>query len=752
MFSQINKIIKEAKSRQRNIYSINNKAFNFIFYFLVVLEIFVLFELVISNFPLIYQVVLVLTMFVVGIILFLKKTSVQKLSIEPYSRKDKFAFLGLHDLSKENVSLQSSDIVPRKDEVKHINEVLEKTIFPQENVKQLLCLTGQSGCGKSTIISFLENEYKDKYQFYNFTCDYNIIDTKILDVFGTNPEAKIAELTYANKVVIILDQFERYFFLNDEKKEKVKALIAQLAKKNSAIIVSLREEYLAEFFREFNMNNIKAPSSDKTLRGIIRPLSNIIEDKASFSKIKETYRSEPYMQWQNNHIKNNYLIHTQIPENQSLEENIENLGVTLFYCENQSDSVTKRDNKILKTNTLRDKCDQLFSDYGTKYFDKHKANPLIEQEIFFHMTEFDQKVRNMPIEELEKIMNLNDAELLERYFDIQLASSNDFFNTSRILYLLSQARHYHITMKMEDIKTGLYIDQFGSKGNDDFAKALKRLEELQLIHRSVENSIVEFEIAHDFIATAFINYSSSNMTRNVKGALDIFLAEYLNENNKQDITYRKKYRVKEQSNHFFLWVSYVSIAVDLIAFLIMAFIYNPWEHVNSIVNPYLSVLPVFVPIFSSIAILYLGEIFDKIIKYYHGPKEKLLVFIYILIMVSAICSVVIYPYSLFFVGICCIVLGLTFMFLLDSNYQETSRNELWNYGFRTAMIGFVYAFGHIMFVVFNPDGFPSFLIFSEAVMLFILFVYSCIAHLTKEYLYARMIDASSERKISKENG
>lgn len=741
MFSNLNKKVKDLKSRQRNLYSLDNDLFNVIFYTLVVAEVCALLQPIIEYFPSYIQIFILIVAVTVGGVLLYNKFKIKKNSIDPYIRKENFSFLGLHDLSKEKTLNKESDVVPREEEIHYIKEMLDETILPQKQVKQILCLTGQSGCGKSTIISFFKNEYDKEYQFFDFTCDYNNIEIKIQEVFGTNPEEKIAELTYAGKVIIILDQFERYFFLSPEKKDAVRELIANLTRENLGIIISLRQEYLANFLKEFDMNNIKASSTDYKMNGIMRPLVSVIEDKKSFTEFVNQIKKNPYTEWDRGKIKNNYSLHLHQPSFNGSDSVVEKIDTTLFYCENQNMSL---ENKGL---SLKDKCSQLSETKGLEYYEKHKNNPLIEQQIFFHMIEYDKKVRNLPEAELEEVMALNDADLLERYFDTQLASCDDFFTTSRILYLLSEARLHHVSVKVEDIKTGLYIDQFGTKGNDEFNKALEHLEKLQLIHRSIENSILEYEIAHDFIATSFLNYANSNMPRSVKGALDIFLSEYLNEENKGNIDHRRKYRAKEQKDHYFLWISYFCAFFAVIIDIIMRFFYNPWiNNMPTYLNPYNEVLSFFIPFISFIAIIYLGQMYDKVLKYYHGPKEKRIRYLYIVLMIMAICSVAFYPHILLIDGLCCVFIGLTFMLLLDSNYQETSRNELWNYGFKTAMIGAVFALIHVMFFITNPGGLPTYLVFSEAVMLFILIVYSFIAHLTKENLYARMIDASSERK------
>ena len=60
-------------------------------------------------------------------------------------------------------------------------------------------------------------------------------------------------------------------------------------------------------------------------------------------------------------------------------------------------------------------------------------------------------------------------------------------------------------------------------------KVIQQLENIQLIRKNTEGCSLEYEIAHDFITEGFVNYSSTNMDRNVKGALDLFILEYMDD-------------------------------------------------------------------------------------------------------------------------------------------------------------------------------------------------------------------------------
>ena len=67
-----------------------------------------------------------------------------------------------------------------------------------------------------------------------------------------------------------------------------------------------------------------------------------------------------------------------------------------------------------------------------------------------------------------------------------------------------------------------------------------------------------------------------------------------------------------------------------------------------------------------------------------------------------------------------------------------------NYGLKCALIGVAFAVLHIVLLLFNSQ-FPVYIIFIEMVMMDLLIAYAYLAHLTKENLYGRRMDASSDR-------
>ena len=101
---------------------------------------------------------------------------------------------------------------------------------------------------------------------------------------------------------------------------------------------------------------------------------------------------------------------------------------------------------------------------------------------------------------MRELLRLEEYELLEHYFDTQLAATGDYYDASRILYLLSQARINQMVLKREDLEYGLFENQFSRDGHRRVNDVIECLEDLQLIRKNIRRSDQEYEIAHDFIA------------------------------------------------------------------------------------------------------------------------------------------------------------------------------------------------------------------------------------------------------------
>ncbi len=667
--------------------------------------------------------------------------------IIPYTRQPGFEFIGLHNLNGKDLSNQH-DILPRGEEVAYIHRMLEEIIFPQATVKQALTLVGPSGCGKSTILSFFRREYGDGYEIFDFSGNYHELGAHIEESFGTNLEQRLSELTGRKKVIVILDQFERFFHLSGEEQEKVQGLIRHFCRRDVAVVVSMREEYLADFLKRFDMNNL-AGSWDATLgvdpKGILKELINVLQirDRSSIDPAR-TGKQAHALSWGQRQYKNNIAMHLNLADNLGERVVLEKVGPTLLYCRNQKDVSCQAGQKVSASSILASKCRKLFGGKGDDLYQRHADEPLIEQQIFFHMAEFNQKINAYTEEELNGFFSMKNNELLNQYFSIQLSCCPDYFLASRLLYLLSKARTSHISITKENISESLFPTLFYRKGNEKLLQCIRKLEELQLIRKSIENSDREYEIAHDFIAESFLSFCSIIMDRDVRNALDLYIAELTDPKRSATMPEKYRHRSGQQPNPFFAVATIVTIILITVGWIVEKTVWNPWHTLLADLNPYGRYVPFFPLLINTISVGYLYYLYDRIMKYYRGHKTTLCRQIYLFMMLLVVIAVLGYPHFLLVDGICLSIAAFNAAFLLDRQYPESCRRDLRAYGFKSAMIGLVFAAGHIIFLIFNQT-LPAYLIVSEFIMFTILVAYATYAHLTQEFLFSHMAEAASEK-------
>lgn len=739
----MDKDITEMKKPNHNIYGLSPFVYKASVALSVALWILLFFDVPIHHFSTSDQIYIWLVILaVVPFAVFISEKK-KKGTVVPYSRKENFEFLGLYDLKNTNQG-NSRDVLKRDEEVKYMQQILEEIIFPQVSVKQALCITGPSGCGKSIIMNFFKQAYKDEYKIFDFAGNYHELEGHMVSLFGTNIDKKISEMTSTGKVVFILDQFERFFFLSQKEQEGIQKIIKYLCKKNTGIIVSLREDYLAAFLKRFDMNNLLSVNERKNAApsGILQEMFSAVEKKNDMhftaASLFRMTKTEP---WGDYTIKNNVAIHLDTNEHTAMEK----MGSTLLYGRNQNEMIFRLNGENSNASVLESKCKILFGEKeGSLLFSKHANEPLIEQQIIFHMSEFNQKMRLYSEEELRTFIEKDSNELLAQYFDYQLASCSNYFHASRLLYLLSQARIRQLSLKTQDVENYLFPNLFAKKGHEQFMKVIQQLENIQLIRKNTEGSSLEYEIAHDFIAEGYVNYASTNMDRNVKGALDLFILEYMDDRRnaafKEKISLRKD--ISEQN--FYRNVSCVAFVFMVFAYLVQRFIFNPWTTLWDNFNPYGDYIPEFPFFITSLSGIYIYCMYNKTVKYYTGEKVRFAKMLYVLFAILASTAVFAYPHFLLFDGLGLAFATLNIALLLDKRYRQTCRNELQAYGAKSCMMGFVYAGAHILFFSVH-NQFEDLLIISEFIMFTILLAYGFFVHMTQDFLYARMSDSSSEK-------
>ncbi len=749
MDKNISQYIDMMKKPSHNIYNLSESVYKFVIALCVVIWILLFFDVQIRYFSVETQIFIwAAGLLFVPLIAFARGKG--KNNVIPYSRQDNFEFLGLYNLKDSNID-NRHDILKRDEEINYMQQILEEIIFPQSSVKQALCITGPSGSGKSIILNFFKFIYKDKYKIFDFSGNYHEFYGHMISLFGSNIDQKLSAITSTGKAVFILDQFERFFFLPEQEQLRIQEIIKYLCRKNTGIILSLREEYLADFLKKFDMNNLLSTEKrqDTAPHGIFRKLFSVIEKKNNLNSNNVSF-SRPMKTsiWESYNIKNNAAIHLDTQGLYSDRVIMEKMGATLLYCRNQNEMSFQINGEDSNASILESKCRNLFGEKGSLLFHKHINEPLIEQQIIFHMAEFNQKKLLYPKEELNTFLEKNDQELLSQYFDYQLASCSNYFHASRLLYLLSQARLRQLSLKTEDLENYLFPDLFTKKGHEELMKIIQQLETVQLIRKNTEGSSLEYEIAHDFIASAYLNYCATNMDRNVKNALDLFMSEHMDDTQNTLFQEKISYRKKVYGQNFFRNVTLSGVIFMLITYLVQRFIFNPWTNILIDFNPYGSYLPAFPLFITIIGVIYFYYMIDRTVKYYRGDKVNLAKLVYVLLIILASAAVLAYPHFLFFDGLAVSIASFNIIYLLDQRYRQTCRNELRAYGSKSFMIGTVFACVHF-FYLYNAHKFADFLILSEFIMFTILIAYGFVVHMTQEYIFARMADSASEMTAEK---
>ena len=630
---------------------------------------------------------------------------------------------------------------------------MQGLVFSQKKIKQAICLTGRSGCGKSTIISFFRNKYGDHYEIVEMTDNYLNFRSHLNYRFKNDIEGELIRLTQEKKVVFVLDQFERFFYLDEEKKKDIKQLIFNISKENTAIIISLREDYLADFLKVFNVNNLKETGLKKNAEndsGILSSLTNIVKisNKNRYRPMTNNPRKS-HGAFSKRGIKKNYFLNLEEVGKWTDEGVLERVDNTIFYCEGQSVDTggknAENDEKIM----IKGKCEELFGQKGVEFYEKHRSDTLIQQEIVFHMAEFEKKINILSSYDISELCKLENYELMNQYYDTQLMSTGDFFNASRIMYLLSSARINKVVMRNDDLEFGIVPEQFEKKGNIIFHKTLDKLEQLQLIRRNIKDSDLEYEVAHDFIANTFLSYSYTHIDRNVRGALDLFMSECIDTDKERGMKEKKDFFGVLKKSLFYKKAVVISAVSAVIAFLMIVFVYNPWLDVWKDYNVYGNTFSWFPLLCTEACMLYLYNIYNKVLRFCRGKKEKECKITYIICLTGCVVGVYFYPHGVVFLGVFLSIMGLTAAFLLNSAYQRASRNELRSYGFKCLTVGIAVIVFHFMMWAYNST-LPVYVVFIEMAMMVIIIGYGFLAHMTKEYLYGRIMDASSERVFEKD--
>lgn len=606
-----------------------------------------------------------LSVLIASVFLIVPELLRKRRALEPYKKTNHF--IGLYSIENEEPLEADADssLIKRDQEIAYIKKLL-LTSFGSPRHKRGICIVGGSGSGKSTILNMLMYDKEKKYQFCNLSDQYEYMNRYLVDTFGKDYVSVLQESN--QNIVIICDQFERYFSLSEEKQVEVKECIDALSVRKIAIIFSLREEYFLQFLYNFDINFLNNEKKDTAA-----DLKGILSYKKYFTG--------------KNRIG-------------TWDENI-------LVC--QGENTGKTETK------MKDQCNKAFNQEDSKkVYEKFKDVPLIQQQIAFNLIE--QEKGYIASDEYK---DCNMDYIMRRYFDVQLCSTKDFFNASRIMYLLSVGKIEGLAFTVNDLSAALCIMREDER--EAFSSCLEKLHDCHLIMKVKHNNDNYYEISHDYIAQSFKTYSETELPRNVKAALDGFKLEYLR--NREITKLMSDYGIKQKTPWKAISVLVLSFAAAILAYI------------SSRLGWYRQV-PGYVLTLSLLALLYVHEFYTNITIHYSNGESKVMAVMYFLAMICGTMAVLYPVLWLSFLGIGNFVQGsMSLVIGHDQRVLSLTRQMFKSYGIRTVTIGILLAVCPLILwggqMAMKDE-------IVKAVLMGALLAYSYLTHLNKEFFYSHL--------------
>lgn len=478
------KLIKKCKKNEYNFIWNNNKIGRLM---TVIFASTPFYSLSLEFLPSKYEILFYIFCLLICIFLFWVYDEIRKYPvIESYSKSSNFVGIyNVDDLYGKDKEYYKNTLIKRIKEVEYLEDILSK-IYAHKSSKQSICIIGESGSGKSTIISKLQNKLEKDINIINCSNRYRDLEQFLTKNFDVEKlDDMFEKLIRSNKKnLFIFDQFERFFLLDEPIQIELKRKIFdKLNIDNTTSIFVLREDKFPDFI--YSTQKEKLTSS-----GIL----------------VETFCNVWYL---NNHM---LFCKNDVDLNFSINRNNE-----------KSDILKNRNNDLFLT------CQNVFQ--TDKVYQRFKSRKLIEKQIYFNLLENEYK--NHAFNFVHFLNENSDRDLLVRYYDKQLCSTGNYYDAARIMYLLSLGRIYNQLYSLAEIQLALLIKE---KSINKFNKCLEDLTKLKLIRKIQENSINYYEIVHDYIAESYIEYAETDMHLYIKNTIHDFRVNYKNKKYKKGLT------------------------------------------------------------------------------------------------------------------------------------------------------------------------------------------------------------------------
>lgn len=640
--------------------------------------------------------------------------------VEAYKKGEYFVGLALpgqEDITSENGWVQ------RKAERGYICSEIKKRAFSDDRRKPAICLTGESGSGKSVILEFITQDLKKEFETVNYTDQYSCITADADEVKKKLKHRYKETARHKKGLLIIFDQFERCLSMPPEDKEKIHSLLAQCAGLDkAAVIFGVRKDLLMDMFDEVNLSSVG--SSGKKMK---------IVYIASYAQYCREYK--------------------KAGKNPPAEG--EPSGLVICLDNGKKSDPESAEHEIMDNCTgARLTYITAFKNDGKALYNEVRGLSLIEQQIVLNIYE-NEKDHEKVVENL-KGTGINDK--MTRYYDCQLCSTGNYYDASRIMYLLSVARMNSVSMMAENVYDALCA---ADEADDDTLRdVIEKLKELYLI--SEKDKILE--VSHDYIAKSFEEYALKEMSSDVRTAIEYYVIRFAERAGLQRVEnraagednddggglQRKAYGLYCEEWQKGSWITAWAVFIILVTVIwtAAALVFRANTSLTAALFPSLTVhISLFVPILAVLSILYVYNYYRNIIRFCLCRK-KILRLLYIIgglcgaaaVILDTLCG----RYWMVCLGAGTALIGVSSLIIRSApDIPPHGRKLYFAYGIRTSLMGVLFALisfiidsavGRLTVVIPGGTEFDIILT-AEAIVMAALVAYSYLAHMRKDYFY-----------------
>lgn len=642
--------------------------------------------------------------------------------VEPYKYKKGGYFVGLILPGKEDLNGKKG-WVQRRAERGYICSEIRKRAFSDDRCKPAICLTGESGSGKSVMLEFITQDLKKEFETVNYTDRYSCI-AESAEEAKRNLKLQYDESVRQKKgLLIIFDQFERCLSMPPEDKVEIHSLLAQCANlEKTAVIFGVRKDVLMDMLDEINLSSVG--SSGEKMK---------IVCVASYAQRCKEFREE--------------------------EKNFPSDGEPsgLVIClDNGKESDPESVEHEIMDNCINAELTYIaaLKNDGKTLYNEVRDLSLIEQQIVLNIYE-NEKDHETVVENL-KGTGINDK--MTCYYDRQLCSTGNYYDASRIMYLLSVARMNSVSMMAQNV-----YDALCATGEDDDNKlrdVIEKLKELYLI--SEKDKLLE--VSHDYVAKSFEEYALKEMSSDVRTAIDYYVIRFAeraglrhDENRAAGKDNDDGGGLQREANRLYRdewkkgsWITAWAVFIILITVIwtAAALVFRVNASLAAALLPAHTVqISLFVPILAVLSVLYVYNYYRNIIRFCLCRKA-LLKLLYIIEGMCGAAAVILDTfcgrYWMALLGAGTALIGVSSLIIRSvPGIPPHGRKLYFAYGIRTSVMGVFFALGSLIVdiavgqhVVVIPGG-PEFDIIQtlETGVMAALVAYSYLTHMRKDYFY-----------------